>query len=70
MDTVVDRASPPERMAYSIKEAAERLGMSRGHLYQMAKQGDIHSLRIGRRVVIPRKVLDDMLQTGEDQEAK
>ena len=38
------------------------LGLSRGLTYEAIRQGEIPSIRIGRRIIIPRASLEAMLQ--------
>lgn len=51
-----------ERRAVSVKEAAKMLGLSRNGAYAAVARGDIPSLRIGRRVVIPIAALEKLLE--------
>lgn len=51
-----------ERRAVSVKEAAKMLGLSRNGAYAAVARGDIPSLRIGRRVVIPLAALEKLLE--------
>ncbi len=52
-----------QRATYSIAEAAEHLGISRGLAYEMARQGAIPVLRLGRRLVVPRVALERFLSS-------
>jgi excisionase family DNA binding protein len=49
---------------YSIKEAARRLGIGRNSAYEAARRGDIPSIKIGRRLLVPRAALDRLLESG------
>jgi excisionase family DNA binding protein len=40
------------RLAYSLKEAARTLGLSRSTLYKLIAQGDLRALHIGSRRLI------------------
>jgi len=51
----------PQPLTYRIEEAAKLLGVSRNHCFEAAKRGDIPSIKIGRRLLIPRAALDRML---------
>jgi len=42
-----------ERLTVSVEEAAEMLGVSRGTAYNLVRTGDIPSVRLGRRIVVP-----------------
>ena len=45
------------RLVISVSEAAEILGISRGLAYELARVGQLPSLRLGRRLVVPRAAL-------------
>ncbi len=49
------------RLTLTVKEAAALLGISRGLAYHLVADGDIPTLRLGRRLVVPRKALDELL---------
>jgi excisionase family DNA binding protein len=49
------------RRTVSVEEAAAMLGISRAKAYECARQGEIPSLRFGRRVVVPLAELERML---------
>ena len=49
-----------ERLAYSVKEAAELLGIGRTHAYALAKSGDLPTVKLGGRVVVPAEALRRM----------
>jgi excisionase family DNA binding protein len=40
-----------------VTEAAELLGISRAFAYELAARGELPVLRLGRRLVIPKKAL-------------
>jgi len=42
-----------DKTTISVEEAAPILGISRGAAYQAAKTGELPTLRIGRRIVVP-----------------
>ena len=49
------------RLTYTVTEAAELLGISRSSAYECVRRGEIPSLTLGRRVVVPRRALDAVL---------
>lgn len=53
-----------ERLTLSIPEAAKVLGISRGLAYQLAKEGKIPVIRLGKRLVVPKLALEKLL-SGE-----
>ena len=55
----------PERLVYSVAEAGKLLGLSRGLMYKAIRTGQIPSLRVGCRILIPRVALDRLLEGNE-----
>jgi excisionase family DNA binding protein len=53
-----------ERATYSVEEAAKVLGLSRWAAYEAVKNKEIPTIRIGRRLLIPRAGLDRLLATA------
>ena len=49
-----------ERRWLSVAELAVELGMSPMTLYRAIAAGEFPAVRIGRRIVVPARVLDDM----------
>ena len=54
-----------DRLAYSPAEAAQVLGISRARLYQLLDDGTIPSLKLGRRRLIRRDALVELLHNLE-----
>lgn len=48
-------------LTVSVTEAAELLGVGRTLAYDLVARGVLPSVRLGRRVVIPRHALDELL---------
>ncbi len=48
----------------SVEEAAAFLGIGRNTAYSAVKSGEIPSLRIGGRVLVPRAALERLLGAG------
>jgi len=53
-----------EKLTVTVEEAGVLLGIGRGLAYEMAKTGRLPVLRFGKRMVIPRQLLENMLQTA------
>jgi excisionase family DNA binding protein len=51
-----------ERRTYTVTEAATVLGISRTSAYERVRAGELPALRLGRRIVINRAVVDAMLE--------
>jgi excisionase family DNA binding protein len=55
------------RLTLTVEEAAGLLGISRAFAYEAVRRGEIPSIRIGRRVLVPRVALDRLVGgTGGD----
>ena len=50
-----------EKMAYTIDEASAAFGISRSLLYTVVHRADFPTVRVGRRVLIPKKSLEAWL---------
>jgi excisionase family DNA binding protein len=53
-----------ERLVFSIPETARMLGVSRALAYELARRGELPTMRSGRRRVVPRPALVSMLAGG------
>ncbi len=53
------------RLTITVEEAGCMLGISRGLAYQMAREGKIPTIRFGKRMVVPRKAVDRLLEKSE-----
>lgn len=49
------------RLVLTVTEVAAALGISRAHAYELVAQGELPSLRLGRRIVVPRQALERLL---------
>lgn len=71
-DTIADDADSIER-AFTVPEAAERLGASRSRLYTLIQSGQIVAHKLGRRTVIRQseivRFLDTLPEYGADDAA-
>lgn len=52
-----------EKLALSVCEAADALGISRGKAYEQVRMGRLASIRLGRRILIPREAVLELLGT-------
>lgn len=55
-----------KRLTLTVEEAAEILGLSRAFAYEAVRRGEIPSIRIGRRVLVPKAALNRLL-SGEQE---
>lgn len=59
-----------ERLTVSVPEAAKLLGIARNSAYNAVHEGRIPSLRIGKRIVVPRAALEKFLECRQQEQAK
>jgi excisionase family DNA binding protein len=53
-----------ERQTYTIEQAAKIIGVSRNTGYDAAKSGQLPTIKVGRRLLVPRVALERMLATA------
>jgi len=56
-DEIIHQASRTSKLTMSVSEAADWLGISRAFAYELVARGEIPSIRLGRRVLVPTKRL-------------
>jgi excisionase family DNA binding protein len=50
-----------QRRTVTVEQAAEMLGISRGSAYTLAKSGALPTVRLGRRLLVPKAAMDRLL---------
>jgi len=53
-----------EKQTFSVPEAAEILGIDRNSGYAAAKNGELPTIRIGKRLLVPKAALERLLNTA------
>lgn len=54
-----------ERLTYSVREAAQMLGLSKNSVYQAVMKGQVPHVKIGKRILIPKAKLRLLLGDSE-----
>ena len=49
------------KLAITVSEAACRLGIGRNSAYEAVRRGEIPTIRIGKRILVPISALDRLL---------
>lgn len=44
----------------TVDEAASMLRISRRHLYELIAEGTVRAVRLGRRTIVPRAVIEEL----------
>ena len=58
-----------DRKVLNVAEVAVVLGLSRNATYEAVRRGEIPAIRIGRRILVPVRALDDALSLGQEEGA-
>jgi excisionase family DNA binding protein len=56
----------PDHPVLTVEEARKILRLSRNSMYTAIARGEIPSIRVGRRLLVPRAALELMLGGGGD----
>ena len=56
-----------KRATLSVEETAEVLGIGRNSAYEGVRTGQIPSIRIGKRILVPRIALERILENAGSQ---
>jgi excisionase family DNA binding protein len=59
--------SYPLPLAWQIEPACHRAGIGRTKLYQLIKDGEIKTIKVGRRTLVPESELQKWLANKLDQ---
>ena len=62
-------ADLPARLTLTVEEAAATLGISRAFAYEAVRRGEIPSIRIGRRILVPFAALGRLLSATDPPSA-
>ena len=59
--------TPPDgqRLAIAVEEAAHLLGISRSLAYELCARRELPTIRLGRRIVVPKRALFAMIEDVE-----
>lgn len=54
-------------LTLKIEQVARRLGIGKNQAYEAARKGEIPSIRIGRRILVPVVAFEEMLRSASVQ---
>jgi excisionase family DNA binding protein len=57
-----------EPLVYKVEQVSEMLNLGLNQVYEGIRRGEIPSVKVGRRILVPRRKLLDMLN-GEGSDA-
>lgn len=67
-NTIAVMEMPMDKKTLTIPEAAKVLGVGRSAAYEAARTGQIPTIKIGKRILVPVTALERLL-AGDDREA-
>jgi excisionase family DNA binding protein len=50
-----------DQRVVSVSEAARILGISRSHAYDLVRRREWPAIRLGRRIIVPLRAIEDIL---------
>ena len=59
---------PPSARTLSVADAARLLGISRSLAYECVRRGELPSIRLGTRIVVPASAIDEILSRATNGE--
>lgn len=59
--------SKADALTSTVPEAGAKLGLSRNASYLAASRGDLPTIRIGKRILVPARALDELLNSAADR---
>lgn len=51
------------KLCISVPEAARLLGLGRNSVYEAVRRGEVPAVRVGRRLVVPIRALEEWLES-------
>ena len=64
MKKILRQQYDSQRMTVSVEQAAIILGISRGAAYEHARAGAIPTIRLGKRLLVPKVALEKLLASA------
>ena len=63
---LLPRTARIDRLVVTVTEAGELLGISRAFAYELAARGELPVIRFGRRLLVPKRALFELVGAGPD----
>jgi excisionase family DNA binding protein len=58
-----------ERVTITIEEVAHKLGIGRNQAYEAARRGEVPTIKIGKRILVPVAAFNRMLAQDNDKDS-
>ena len=59
-----------KKLCYKVPEVAKLLGVSRNHAYELARTGQIQTVRLGKLIFVPKVPFNKMFGVSQESEAE
>jgi excisionase family DNA binding protein len=53
-------------LVVAVPEAARLLGISRTHAYELVARSELTHVRLGRRIVVPKRAIESLLGSASE----
>ncbi len=63
-NSIFQQPLPGTKMTLSVSEAAEMIGISKPKVYDLIRDGELPSIHVGKKIVIPKQAVIDWLSGG------
>ncbi len=60
--TVPNRTKPDQKLAFTPYDCRAMLSLGRDKVYALIHSGELGSIRVGRRLLVPREAIDTFLK--------
>ena len=64
-DTASEDQKKPEKLTLTVQEAADLIGISKPKMFELLYSGEIAHKRIGRKIIISYKAIDDWVNDNQ-----
>ena len=68
--SISQQPMPDTKLTLSVNEAAKMIGISKPKVYDLIRDGDLVSIHVGKKIVIPKQAVTDWLSGGESNGKK
>jgi len=65
---LIERPAPPP-LSVSVDEAARLLGVGRSTMFALLESGQVRSVKVGARRLVPRRALEELVADHDVSEA-
>ena len=59
-----------KQLTYSVADVARIFGVTPSHVWRLCQSGEIPSIRLGSRILIPREAVEHILASTGGQESE